>query len=66
VEWYCGGGSDLRVTGCDKVHEVESVWHFLLVCSRWSIERELLVANVMVERNLPRVEGAPRHCRGES
>ncbi len=34
--------------GCDKAHEVESVWHFLLVCSRWSVERELFVSNVML------------------
>ena len=34
--------------GCDKAHEVESVWHFLLVCSRWSVEREQFVSNVML------------------
>ena len=44
--------------GCDKTHEIESVWHFLLVCSRWSIKRELLVANVMLSDISPTVEGA--------
>ena len=42
------GDRTCECPGCDKAHEVESVWHFLLVCSRWSIERELLVANVML------------------
>ena len=32
--------------GCDEAHDVVSMWHFLLVCSRWSVERELFQSNV--------------------
>jgi hypothetical protein len=39
--------------GCDKAHEVESLWHFLLVCLRWSVERALFVSNVMLSDILP-------------
>ena len=35
-------------SGCDKANDVESVRHFLLVCSRWSAERELLMSNVFL------------------
>ena len=35
--------------GCDKAHEVDSVRHFLLVCSHWPAERELLLmSNVLL------------------
>ncbi len=39
--------------GCDKA-QVESVWHFLLlVCSRWSVEREQFVSNGMLSDRSP-------------
>ena len=37
--------------GCGKEHEVESVRHFLLVCSHWSPERELLMSNVLLRHH---------------
>ena len=34
--------------GCDRPDEVESVRHFLLVCSRWGVERQQLVSSVLL------------------
>ena len=41
-------GRTCECPGCDKAHEVESVRHFLLVCSHWSAEREMLMSNVLL------------------
>lgn len=36
-----------QCAGCDRPDEVESVRHFLLVCSRWNVERQQLVSSVL-------------------
>ena len=41
--------------GCDKPNEVESVWHMLLVCSRWDGHRQGLVAAVLTNPDLSEV-----------
>ena len=41
-------GRTCECPGSDKAHDVQSVRHFLLVCSHWSAERELLMSNVLL------------------